>query len=377
MKFADVVQLNIFKLVPLECLKQSIRLTPYAGLVVYISLDAMVILIAILYFFIQKALTNINRDNKRLSKCKANCYRAVFLFIFVTYPATCEKVFQVLPSSCHKVCDNEQGCSWYLQSDYSSKCFTSFYNKFVILVYFTLLIPIGFPVATTFFLWKYCRNNGPEESDIEDEGSDKVHLEVMKKRCQDDAAGHEISAGMRFLYENYSEDCWYWEVIELVRKVIFTSVLVYSGQEGRLFLGVTAILFGFYAVYFAHTQPIPHLFDKWLHLGALMATMANQFIAMLLKIPAETVSTLVDAESDAIGITVMLMFANLFVVIVIVVRYVYGVYFTMQAIRENPKCDLSCVLSVLQVVNFGQGHELSTKKGKKTGREDKIEPSNI
>ncbi|XP_031573692.1 uncharacterized protein LOC116307550 isoform X2 [Actinia tenebrosa] len=319
MKFADLVQLNIFKLVPLECLKQSIRLTPYAGLVVYISLDAMVILIAILYFFIQKAFTNINRDNKRLSKCKANCYRAVFLVIFITYPATCEKVFQVLPSSCHKVCDNEQGCSWYLQSDYSSKCFTSFYNKFVILAYFAILIPIGFPVATTFFLWKYCRNNGPEESDIEDEGSDKVHLAVMKKRCQDDAAGHEISAGMRFLYENYSEDCWYWEVIELVRKVIFTSVLVYSGQEGRLFLGVTAILSGFYAVYFAHTQPIPHLFDKWLHLGALMATMANQFMAMLLKIPAETVSTLVDVESDAIGITVMLMFANLFVVIIIVV----------------------------------------------------------
>jgi hypothetical protein len=131
---------------------------------------------------------------------------------------------------------------------------------------------------------------------------------------------HEISVGMRFIYENYSTDCWYWEVIELIRKVILTSVLVYSGQDGRLFLGVTAIFSGFYAVLFAHAKPIPHMFENWLHLGSLMATMANQLMAMLLKIPAETVSTLVDVESDSIGVSSMLVFANVFVVTIIAGR---------------------------------------------------------
>ena len=72
---------------------------------------------------------------------------------------------------------------------------------------------------------------------------------------------------------------------------------------------------GFYAVYFAHAQPIPHVFDKWLHLGSLMATMANQFMAMLLKIPAE--SSLVDEEDDSFGITLFLIFVNIFVVVII------------------------------------------------------------
>jgi hypothetical protein len=314
MKFADVVQLNIFKLVPIECLRQSIRITPYFGLVIYVSLDVIVILFAIGYFFIRKTYMNDKDKNKKLSTCKANCYRAVFLFLFVTYPATCEKVFQVLPASCTKVCDDQNNCSWFLHSDYSIKCFTNFYDGFVILAYFALLIPIAFPVITIVLLWKYCRNTVDNFSDIAKYENIKVK-ESKRKHLK-----HEISVGMRFIYENYSTDCWYWEVIELIRKVILTSVLVYSGQDGRLFLGVTAIFSGFYAVLFAHAKPIPHMFENWLHLGSLMATMANQLMAMLLKIPAETVSTLVDVESDSIGVSSMLVFANVFVVTIIAGR---------------------------------------------------------
>jgi hypothetical protein len=51
-----------------------------------------------------------------------------------------------------------------------------------------------------------------------------------------------------------------------------------------------------------------------------MATMANQFMAMLLKIPTERDSTLVDVESDSIGVAVMLVFANVFVVTIIAGR---------------------------------------------------------
>jgi hypothetical protein len=138
---------------------------------------------------------------------------------------------------------------------------------------------------------------------------------------------HEISLGMRFVYENYSKDCWYWEVIELVRKVILTSVLVYSGENGRLFLGISAIFSGFYSVFFANSKPIPYIFDHWLHLGSLLATMANQLMAMLLKIPVNTISTLVAIEDDSIGVTVLLVFANIFVMVMIAGKtYIYSLF---------------------------------------------------
>jgi hypothetical protein len=128
---------------------------------------------------------------------------------------------------------------------------------------------------------------------------------------------NELSMGMRFIYENYSKDCWYWEVIELVRKVILTSVLIYSGQSGRLFLGMSAIFSGFYAVFFANSKPIPYMFEHWLHLGSLIATQANQCMAMLLKIPVEQATSLVNTEDDSFGVSVLLVFANVFLLLMI------------------------------------------------------------
>jgi hypothetical protein len=325
MKFADVVQLNIFKLVPIECVRHSIKATPYIGLVTYVSLDVLAILLGIGYFYGRKAflrmkMTNERDQRKKLFTCKANCFRAVFLFLFITYPATCEKVFQVLPAGCAKVCDNQQVCKWYLRSDYSIQCHTSVYNKFVILAYLALVIPVVFPVVTVILLWKYCKNKDENEGSKTAESlneakrGDETNKNIMK------TSDNEITIGMRFIYENYSTDCWYWEVIELIRKVILTSVLVYSGQQGRLFLGISAIMSGLYAVFFAHSKPIPNKFEHWLHLGSLMATLANQLMGMLLKIPAETVSTIVNKKDDHLGISVLLIFANVFLIIMIAGR---------------------------------------------------------
>ena len=138
MKFTDVVQLNIFKVFPVECVKSSIKITPYTGLVTYVSIDVLVILVAIGYFyarrfFLHMTLVDEDDQRKKVATCKINCYRAVFLLLFLTYPATCEKVFQVLPAGCIQVCDNHQTCNWYLRSDYSIQCFTSVYNMYVVL----------------------------------------------------------------------------------------------------------------------------------------------------------------------------------------------------------------------------------------------------
>lgn len=325
MKFADIVQLNIFKLVPIECLSHSIKITPYVGLVTYVSLDALVILIALGYLYARKVFLKMKKVNqeemkKNLFTCKANCYRAVFLFLFVTYPATCEKVFQVLPFGCAEVCDNQQTCNWYLRSDYSVQCYTSVYNKYVILAYFALVIPVVFPLVTVIMLWKYCRNEddvqvGQKKTNINLAGTRKPKWSSIKKYFKKNR--NEISLGMRFIYENYSEDCWFWEVIELVRKVLLTSVLIYSGQNGRFFLGVAACFSGIYAVFFANSKPVPYLFEHWLHLGSLLATMANQSMALLLKIPEESLSSLVSVEDDTFGLSLMLVFVNVFVLVMV------------------------------------------------------------
>jgi hypothetical protein len=53
-----------------------------------------------------------------------------------------------------------------------------------------------------------------------------------------------IVAGMSFIFENYSEDCWFWETLEMTRKLLLTSTLALIGAEGRNSLGVAFILSG-------------------------------------------------------------------------------------------------------------------------------------
>jgi hypothetical protein len=53
-----------------------------------------------------------------------------------------------------------------------------------------------------------------------------------------------IVAGMSFVFENYADDCWFWETLEMTRKLLLTSSLALIGAEGRNSLGVASILSG-------------------------------------------------------------------------------------------------------------------------------------
>ena len=102
-------------------------------------------------------------------------------------------------------------------------------------------------------------------------------------------------------------------MLELVRKIILTSVLVFLGGESRTSLGVAAIMSGLYTILFASYQPISDRFEHWLQLMSLLATVANMNVGMLLKIPEENISSGVKTELEETAITVLLVSVNLLV----------------------------------------------------------------
>lgn len=125
-----------------------------------------------------------------------------------------------------------------------------------------------------------------------------------------------ILNGIRFLHENYSPSCWFWEIVELVRKIAFTSILVLMAAESRLSLGLTSILSGLYSVMFALYKPIDDSFEHWLQLASLMASSVNFSAGMLMKIPQDETSSGVN-KIDGIAITVLLMIANVAVIAIV------------------------------------------------------------
>ena len=197
-----------------------------------------------------------------------------------------------------------KNCTYYLKMDYSLKCFDKAYNKYVTAAYVGSIYPVLFPlfiVAVLFFLYyrPHIKNRA---------------LNPQPKRF-------EIVEGMRFIYENYNERCWYWEIVETIRKLILTSCLSLIGAEGRTYIGMAAMASGFYAVAHAQARPIPDKFEHLLQLSSLVATFFNLSVDVLLRIPSEMVNYSIEKDKDSVGVTVLLVTANVMVIGLVVSEY--------------------------------------------------------
>ena len=303
--YAKFLQLNLLQIAPVNCFSHSIEVTIYTSFMTSVVLTLGFVVMATIYYQLRRLYTakvkNYNtRDVNDHSEAKEACFRYVFLLMFTMFPTTSAKVFQMLPSSCHTICvDSEnKSCQSYLRSDYSVECFTGAYNNFAVIAFVMLFYVVGFPLVTLFLLWRY-------------------HPKEVQRNFLDQK-GNEVQAALSFLYENYCPNSWFWEVLELVRKIILTSVLVLIGSESRTDLGVASIMSGLYTVLFVSYKPINDRFEHWLQLASLLATCANMNIGLLLKIPEENISSGIETGMEGTGITALLISVNVFVLGMIV-----------------------------------------------------------
>ena len=147
---------------------------------------------------------SVRKQRRATDLTKERCYRTAFLLLFITYPATCGHIFTMLPQACQEICSEDKGkdCEAFLKADLTVKCHDDKYNRFVGFSYLLVVYPAAFPLVTLLILWKcLCqsrkRNSGKELD--------------------------PLARGLRFFYENYSDNCWFWEIVELPRKVLLTS----------------------------------------------------------------------------------------------------------------------------------------------------------
>ena len=344
--YAQIVQLNLLQIVPVHCFNNELKVDTYSTLLAFVAVNVLGVMSFAVAYNISK-LCNSRRsdlDDSDIRRAnflsKEQCYRCIFLLLFLTYPALSAQILQMLPAACHKICmDSQQkNCEDYLRFDYSVRCYTKKFNSYVVFLYISLAFVVGFPVGTLFLLWRSHQLNNKKIAlkqqknlgdanwkGIKADRSDRVEFlkakqnETLREEQDLFLPGNEISQGISFLYENYSPSCWFWEVVELARKVVLTSAFALVGAESRTHLGVAALVSGLYTVVFAHYKPVSDTFEYWLQLVSLLATSVNMSVGMLLKIPAQVVVTSnVSSQLESVGIAVLFVANNLFVTLIIV-----------------------------------------------------------
>ena len=333
------LELNIFKLVAKpRCLADTLQLNIYNEFQIAVAFCTLVVLLPLLFYAAMymravcryRELPIPEECCSKLKKFKLKCYFVVVLLLFITYLSICQVIFGLMPAACQEFCvsanRNSSYCFEKMRSDYSIDCSSKGHKVYQISACFTLIYVIGFPLFTLFLIYVYypkstelleidddalCRDESeaPELTSptIQEENDDNndEHPESNPDETTplvdpvSTAHGHdpgefpphqEYPILIRFLCENYDPKYWFWEIVELSRKVLQTVLVVLYGSSDPLTLGVSISLSVVFIAMHAYFKPMKDRFEHWLQLLSLLAIFFNLLSAVILMIPYEDTS---------------------------------------------------------------------------------------
>ena len=301
--YSGFLQLNVLQIVPFQCLFPGLHADAFGSLYAIMAINAAVICFSLTAFGVCKLIISRTHSleeeekSRRVLQSKELVYKNLFFFLYVTYLSTCSITVNVLPPACRTLCldDKEEQCSNYLKADYSVPCQGVKYSHRLIVAYISSAYVFALPVASFIALWRHQR---------------KARLATKDA----DATNKEMTSGLRFLFENCKTHSWYWELIEMTRKVMLTSGLVLVGEESRSYIGLAMVLAGMYGIVFAWIKPINDAMENKMMTASLGVTVFNLVIGAVSKIPGEDVTNSTGIDTDALLFQILLFAANSLVI---------------------------------------------------------------
>ena len=302
-KYSGILQMNLLQISPVHCLFRGLRLDAFGDLCLIMVMNITVILTSGIIYYVRRmmisrkqGLDDEEKPNK-ISQTKELVYRNLFFFLYVTYLSTCSKTVSVMPLACRKLCrdENEELCKAYLKADYSIRCQGSEYKHLLMVAYISTAYVLALPTASFIALWRHRRV-------------------ILTATNNDTGSSTEMITGLRFLFENYNSCSWYWELVEMSRKVILTSGLILVGQESRSYIGLAWVIAGMYVMLFCWVKPTQGASENRLMSTSLAVTVVNLGIGAVSRIPAENIPDSIDRYADAVMLKILILGANSLVI---------------------------------------------------------------
>ncbi|XP_066020958.1 uncharacterized protein [Pocillopora verrucosa] len=242
-KVLKVFEGNILQFAPLSCIHSSLRLDELGKFTVIVALNVLLVGLIFLYLFVKRRYI-INTTNRaesqkirEIKSLKKSCYRNIFLLLLTTYPTTSKSIIQILPlpGACVETCFSKEklDCIFLLRADYSIQCFTPRHSLYWLMAAILALYPVGFPLLALFLTYKYRESHENEA----------------------------VSFGLRVFFENYKKKFWFWEVIEMYRKLILISLIFLFGSKSLPQIGLTVLTVSVFGVLYTLFRPIKDKFE--------------------------------------------------------------------------------------------------------------------
>ncbi|CAM9452577.1 unnamed protein product [Choristocarpus tenellus] len=226
----------------------------------------------------------------------------VLIVSYIFYTQVSTVIFQTF--ACEELTDVGES---YLRADFRISCHAAEHSRYILFAVIMIFIyPIGIPALFAFVLWrqKGLINPTVDEEDIS-MGKEYVEGKQLAQRSND-----KNVAPTSFLWQPYSPGGYYYEVVECARRLILTSILVFTlpntpGQVaiGCIFAFLSLLVF---EVLKPHLDPV----DRSLYRTGCMVIFFTNFLALMIQ--AEVASP--DSDSGIIY-SVLLVLVNLLLVL--------------------------------------------------------------
>ena len=319
-KILHFIQLNILQIAPLSCITPRLSFNVLQQFVIVVVLNISVVTFILIYLVIRIAVlrrrrsSSPNQIDESVAKTKSSCIRNICVFLFATYPKTCTSIIQVLSINCVQLCysDGHAQCDSYLRSDLSVQCHTPKYAIFSRIAAAFLVYPVGFPVVILILVWKYIHRQELEDQN----GYEEIDAPAVDAfRFTPPPRESPFKSGLSLFSENYRSNCWYWESLEMIRKLVLISGLTLIGEHSRTQIGLGAIISAIFAILYVYKRPITNKFENLLQTVALMAIFLNLGIGVMLKATDHAnMSPVINKHNDNVGVSIMMIIINVAVI---------------------------------------------------------------
>ena len=257
-KFISTFEINILRLfVRPRCVDESLELTPKAQILIGAMCPLVIVIISYLVYHAKKLYVYIKYSAisrtyflSQFENLKECLFACVIVLCFIIYPPVCSVIFSLYPLSCKSfnLDHNNTYSITRLRADLDVDC-TGLGAYQILAFILTFAYVIAFPAALLYIL----RRN--------------VALSSMAASAVGDPDSPSPSTWITFLCENYKRKFWYWEIVELVRKVTQTLLITLFGWEDRLTVILTTCISVLFLFIHARYRPMTSTYEQGLQVS--------------------------------------------------------------------------------------------------------------
>lgn len=268
--YINFFQLDLAWMLSAKCLVR----TNFYHTLLTITIGPLVVCGLALVSFTRRSngLCKVN-DRRLLQEIKRRHATFIYIVSVLVYSTASSAVFQVF------ACDDLDNGKAFLRADHSIQCYTMTHKAYMVCAAFMCVVyPLGIPfcyamvVYPQYSVWK----------DIETKKKENPDVQVPDNR-------NATSEGAVFLALSapYRPDVCYYEVVECLRRVTLSGLVVFilpnsAGQIITTFL-LSLLFFGI----FMGLDPYEHPLDKWLDRIGHVIVMMSMFVALAIKVDIE------------------------------------------------------------------------------------------